>query len=382
MTDSNPIAPNPNQHPGVPVALQPVPQAPAYGQPTQNGYNQQPYTVPAYGQPQSPLGGSSANDSEPPLNQPWYGAPFGGAIQRGIKKLFVFTGRASRSEYWWWWLGMVIINVALTVLMMVAPFFLYISLLWDVAALVLNYGITVRRGHDANKSTIVTTIPYAIMALGLIIWLFVVFQLLSGAISGSAISMVNALADTSQAQAALTVGELMIIVGGLTILVFMLTGSKPAGAQYDHLPAFEYGSKPSAVAAASPARFGVSAPTAPAAPAAPQFNASANNDDEDGATVLGSYHPQPAGNGAAQAAPAAPAAPTWQSVPQPAPAYGQQAQATPAGASFPAFPGTPATAQPTAQPTAQSATPSQTQPVAPSDDDMDATVLGSYRPQR
>jgi hypothetical protein len=38
----------------------------------------------------------------PPLEMPHYGISFGGAIARGFKKYTLFTGRASRSEYWWW----------------------------------------------------------------------------------------------------------------------------------------------------------------------------------------------------------------------------------------------------------------------------------------
>ena len=40
----------------------------------------------------------------PPLEMPQYGISFGGAIARGFKKYTLFTGRASRSEFWWWYL--------------------------------------------------------------------------------------------------------------------------------------------------------------------------------------------------------------------------------------------------------------------------------------
>ena len=39
---------------------------------------------------------------QPPLELPYYGISFGGAIARGFKKYATFAGRASRSEYWWW----------------------------------------------------------------------------------------------------------------------------------------------------------------------------------------------------------------------------------------------------------------------------------------
>src|SRR4029453_2251179 len=63
-------------------------------------YQQQPQQTQPYG----------AQTGEPPLWAPYYGAPIGAAVKRFFKKYTVFTGRASRSEYWWWTLVSVVVS--------------------------------------------------------------------------------------------------------------------------------------------------------------------------------------------------------------------------------------------------------------------------------
>ncbi len=50
------------------------------------------------------------------LDQPYYGAPLGAAVQRFFKKYATFTGRASRSEFWWWVLVNVVVVGVLNIL--------------------------------------------------------------------------------------------------------------------------------------------------------------------------------------------------------------------------------------------------------------------------
>ncbi len=53
--------------------------------------------------------------TQPPLDQPLYGATFPQAIGRFFRKYATFSGRASRSEYWWAYLFIVGILVILGV---------------------------------------------------------------------------------------------------------------------------------------------------------------------------------------------------------------------------------------------------------------------------
>ena len=110
-----------------------------------------------------------------PLDKPLYGASFVQAIQRFFTKYAVFTGRASRSEYWW----VVLLNALVNILIWVpgialgvatstpgytssgapttnpGPIFLVfvaIAGLWWLATIVPGIAVGVRRLHDANLS--------------------------------------------------------------------------------------------------------------------------------------------------------------------------------------------------------------------------------------
>ncbi|MDQ1122654.1 DUF805 domain-containing protein [Microbacterium trichothecenolyticum] len=145
----------------------------------------------------------TTSTTEPPLNQPYYGAPIGAAVQRFFKKYATFAGRASRSEYWWMVLVMFLVGFALNLLASftggrtidefgnaVAPsglglVFYIIYLLWGLATIVPWLALLVRRLHDSDKSGF---------------WVFI---------------------------------GLVPIVGGIVLFVFTLLGPKPEGARFD-----------------------------------------------------------------------------------------------------------------------------------------------------
>ena len=111
-----------------------------------------------------------------PLDKPLYGASFAQAIKRLFTKYAVFSGRASRSEFWWAtlfvflvalviWLPGIIIGAA-TGTPTVSPttgrstitpgpafaIFAGLGILFYLAILVPSIAVTVRRLHDANFS--------------------------------------------------------------------------------------------------------------------------------------------------------------------------------------------------------------------------------------
>ncbi|MFZ7087443.1 DUF805 domain-containing protein [Curtobacterium sp. RRHDQ10] len=101
-----------------------------------------------------PLGGV-------PLDRPLYNAPIGEAMRRYVRKYVVFSGRASRSEFWWWWLtGFAL----LLVLVMIGELTRgnasvgegalesVLIVLWWLFTLVGNLAVGARRLHDANLS--------------------------------------------------------------------------------------------------------------------------------------------------------------------------------------------------------------------------------------
>jgi uncharacterized membrane protein YhaH (DUF805 family) len=106
-----------------------------------------------------------SNDSVQPggvaLRDPFYGAPFTESVRRFWRKYTVFTGRASRSEFWWWWLTSFVVGLVLQLVPQVFtpgtpvlenPVGSYLFVLWGLVTLIGSLALGARRLHDANLS--------------------------------------------------------------------------------------------------------------------------------------------------------------------------------------------------------------------------------------
>ena len=140
----------------------------------------------------------------PPLELPYYGIGFIGAIKRGFKKYATFTGRASRSEYWWW--------------------ALFTFLTYTVLGLV-TYAVGIATSRDGGRTPGLLAVPLII--------LFVVFAL--GIIVPTLALTVRRLHDGGY-NGLLALLLLIPYVGGLIIMIFAVLPSSPAGAKYDPIP--------------------------------------------------------------------------------------------------------------------------------------------------
>lgn len=119
---------------------------------------------------------------EPPREQPLYGATMMQAVKRFFTKYAVFSGRASRSEFWWVYLAMTVVSAAVMVLMLIAigavaastdfaaledpaametagigvfgiaAVFYALLAAFGLAVLIPTIAVTVRRLHDAGFS--------------------------------------------------------------------------------------------------------------------------------------------------------------------------------------------------------------------------------------
>lgn len=107
---------------------------------------------------------------EAPLYPPLHGASFGQAVKRFFKKYAVFSGRASRSEYWWVFLFSAIVSVVfslvgsltgtttvdttdgLAAMNMGNPVVNVLQGLWGLATIVPSLALLFRRLHDTNRS--------------------------------------------------------------------------------------------------------------------------------------------------------------------------------------------------------------------------------------
>ncbi|WP_345763277.1 DUF805 domain-containing protein [Diaminobutyricibacter sp. McL0608] len=132
-----------------PVAAQAASAQPTYAQPTE--YVPMAYSVPGYS--------SGAYVPLDPRSEPLPGASIGQAFVRFWSKYAVFSGRASRSEYWWWNLIFTVVYVAFLVVAYglpahsVASTVVSIGFLFVALAIIIpSYALLVRRLHDANLS--------------------------------------------------------------------------------------------------------------------------------------------------------------------------------------------------------------------------------------
>jgi hypothetical protein len=71
---------------------------------------------------------------------------FGQAVRTVLQKYADFKGRASRSEFWWWLLFYYIGAILFLILI---P---RLSFLWNIAFLIPNLAVGVRRMHDSDHS--------------------------------------------------------------------------------------------------------------------------------------------------------------------------------------------------------------------------------------
>ena len=130
--------------------------------------------------------------------------------QRPIRKYADFSGRAPRAEYWWYTLAIVVLAFILTNLELligldgtVGPYG-PLSLLLGLALFIPGLAVTVRRLHDTNRSgwwILIAVIPYVMV----------------GYIVGSA----QARGETASL-GTLGLAGIVALIGGLTLLVFML----------------------------------------------------------------------------------------------------------------------------------------------------------------
>src|SRR6476620_2510112 len=109
----------------------------------------------------------SPQTGETPLWAPLYGATLQQAVQRFFKKYAIFSGRASRSEYWWWALVSLIVGIGINIITSTgtttnasgaavtgpgAIVGLILAVIWGLGTIVPSLALLARRLHDVNLS--------------------------------------------------------------------------------------------------------------------------------------------------------------------------------------------------------------------------------------
>ncbi len=211
----------------------PYGQAPQYGAPLPQG-------VPGYMPGDQSIG-------MVPLESTDYRCTFGNAVKRFFTKYAVFSGRASRREFWWVILFFVLCNIALSIIGGMFAFIstavpTILSVVWTLATIVPYVALAVRRVHDTNKSgwwVLLPGIPYVISEIVNYTAIMPATDRITDTILGVAagldedvatqqlISQMNGLAAPS---ALVTICSLIFLISGL---VLMCGAPKPEGARFD-----------------------------------------------------------------------------------------------------------------------------------------------------
>lgn len=98
---------------------------------------------------------------------------FTDAVTTVLSKYAVFTGRATRPEYWWFFLFNVILSIILTFVDRAILGFPLLGTIVSLALLLPGIGVGVRRLHDIDKSgwwLFIALIPLVGVII-LIVWL-------------------------------------------------------------------------------------------------------------------------------------------------------------------------------------------------------------------
>lgn len=162
-----------------------------------------------------------------PLNLPYPGCPPIQAVERFFHNYAVFSGRASRSEFWWPMLMTGIAETALGTLATMSDIGVFDAIqgVLSLALLIPSLAVSVRRLHDINLNG-AWLIPFAgLTALG------------------SALSVMGAMAAlfvlflvpdvVRQGFDFILLGSVITVVTGIAYAVCMAWPSNPEGARFD-----------------------------------------------------------------------------------------------------------------------------------------------------
>ncbi|WEV63875.1 DUF805 domain-containing protein [Bifidobacterium sp. ESL0732] len=173
-----------------------------------------------------------------PLNMPYYGCTPIEAVKRFFLKYVKFSGRASRSEYWWSQLFIFLVSIVIFILdqALLGKDTSFIDTIWELAIIIPQISVAVRRLHDSNKSGWWWLLPY-----GLYIAAVVVLLVSIGVGIGVGAAM-NPSVLVSRAFGAgviggVIVGLLCVFAGAILQIVLMVLGPNPQGARFDEAPA-------------------------------------------------------------------------------------------------------------------------------------------------
>ncbi|MCM1012008.1 MULTISPECIES: DUF805 domain-containing protein [unclassified Brevibacterium] len=191
---------------------------------------QSPLPVPGQDTHQAPAAGTAAAGGLGDLALPLRGARPKQALARFVKKYSVFSGRASRSEFWWVYL---FVAIAMAIPYALVVIGMSIGFAWAAAnPKVTELGVDPSTGEAITFEQppgIMNHAPAAILIwLGLVLLVVVFLAVIVPLLA----LMVRRLHDVNMPGPLLFIA-LVPFAGPLIVLVFMLLEAKPEGARFD-----------------------------------------------------------------------------------------------------------------------------------------------------
>ncbi|MDP4331986.1 DUF805 domain-containing protein [Curtobacterium sp. A7_M15] len=168
-------------------------------------------------------------NNQQPLLEPLYGASFSQAFVRFWQKFFIFSGRASRSEYWWWYLFAALVNTVLGSLSnidgLAGRIFSAVSTAWGLLILIPTLALLWRRLHDTNRSGWWAFSPLLCTLVG-----FVLLGI------GGGIALQHTQAAVATAIVFWFIAAVAFLAALVILLILTVLPANPAGVRFDRAP--------------------------------------------------------------------------------------------------------------------------------------------------
>ena len=182
---------------------------------------------------------TQARKSAPSLDLPVPGIGFQGASSRLLKKWRVFSGRASRSEYWWAVLYVCLIDALFVVMEYFFESFAIAVYGWWLFVLVPMLALSVRRLHDADMTGWWAPVPYVCGVVGACVAVSPVVKVIIALGITDPMQFVGAAAKGVLQQfgggavAPALIGLLLMVAAVVLQIVLFARPGKPEGVRFD-----------------------------------------------------------------------------------------------------------------------------------------------------
>lgn len=168
------------------------------------------------------------------------------AVKTCLKKSFVFTGRARRSEFWWWTLFSFIIGLAVSFVadeipddnLLLTLLFTFGMLAFCIYLGIANFAVSTRRLHDIGRSGW----WYGVTLIFGVVWTVWMIVKMIGLVGGMDLDHVDVESDAfsltllKEMWDVILIPYILYIAYSILLLVWYCTDSQPGANKYGENP--------------------------------------------------------------------------------------------------------------------------------------------------